>query len=217
MQQECQVADALPATVLPRENSAVQYAAAAFRWRWGEWVMCFWPVGRTFSWMWSVYRLCSDTANCSGDRITFYSRTVTPYVFLRYRTQMNTCMNSSAPQNSTKTECIKCHRGSFHLKDFCAQLKFVAQVFMFLWPPLRSPCLNLISFCAVCVEAAIEWFRDDISIALAPSTKSQWDFLIGFWIITKNNLCGKQKFMIRMTWTSPPLSVFLDNYCTGFL
>ena len=213
MQQECQVADALPATVLPRENSAVQYAAAAFRWRWGEWVMCFWPVGRTFSWMWSVYRLCSDTANCSGDRITFYSRTVTPYVFLRYRTQMNTCMNSSAPwKTPQKLNALNVTEVVFIWRTFAPNWNS-----LFLWPPLRSPCLNMISFCAVCVEAAIEWFRDDVSIALAPSTKSQWDFLIGFWIITKNNLCGKQKFMIRMTWTSPPLSVFLDNYCTGFL
>lgn len=50
----------------------------------------------------------------------------------------------------------------------------------------------------------IECCRDDIflyssleiSIALVPSTKGQWHFLIGFWIIAENKIFGKQKFRI---------------------
>ncbi len=34
------------------------------------------------------------------------------------------------------------------------------------------------------------------SIAIAPSTKSLWDFSTGLWIIAENKLCGKQKLMI---------------------
>lgn len=59
---------------------------------------------------------------------------VTPYIFPETQVS-NEHLHKwiiSSLKISTKTEYIKCHRGSFHLKGFCAQLKFIAQVFMFL-------------------------------------------------------------------------------------
>ena len=43
-----------------------------------------------------------------------------------------------------------------------------------------------------------------ISNALFPSTKSLWDFSVGFWITAENKLCGKQRFII--------LTCFVQQY-----
>jgi len=36
----------------------------------------------------------------------------------------------------------------------------------------------------------------DVSVILVPSSKSQWDFYMGFWITTENKVRDKEKFMI---------------------
>ena len=38
--------------------------------------------------------------------------------------------------------------------------------------------------------------RQEVSMALVPPTKSQWDFYIGFQIIAENKLCDKHMCMI---------------------
>lgn len=42
------------------------------------------------------------------------------------------------------------------------------------------------------------FFLANTEVALVPLTKIQWNFIVDFWIVEGNKLCGKQKFRLRL-------------------